>query len=126
MKTSKIICLILLITMISVAYVWQQTEIVKLAYNKDKRAKFHRELSDKNMALSYNVLMRESSVSLNKSLDIFDKDYEMPHFSQIVDLRNSKSQNGLGLFSKETPQLNKSNFFLSLFSLKSQAEAQTK
>ena len=70
-----------------------------------------------------------SSGNLTKQLKSFDASYEIPHFSQIVDLRGANARRKLELTSlsrQEQVQEERENIFLSLFSPKSQAEAQTK
>lgn len=130
-RTSKIIALIFLITALSIGYVWQQARIVVLAYEKQKKAKLCRQLLDRNVFLRYNLVSLESSGSLSRNLKTFEADYEMPAFSQIVDLRSNTQKNselargGQQEFHlvKEKPR---ENLFLSLFSVRSQAEAQIK
>lgn len=133
MKTSKIIALIFLITTLSLIYVYQQIHIVELSYEKQKKLKLCRQLLDHNTFLRYNLISLESSVNLTKNLKVFELNYEMPAFTQIVDLRSSADRNKLELVlarQQKTPLNNKEkkkeNILLSLFSLKSQAEAQTK
>jgi hypothetical protein len=132
MKISRIVNIILLITCCSVFYVWQQTQIVKLSYKKQEKLKLCHQLLDRNMLLRYNLLSLASSENLTKNLQSFDDSYEIPHFSQVVDLRDRDARSKLELTSlsrgqaQEYEKKNRQNIFLSLFSPKSQAEAQTK
>lgn len=134
MKTSRIIFVTLFITALSLVYVWQQTKIIEFAYEKQKKIKLCRQLLDRNMFLRYNLITLESSGNLSKNLKAFEADYEMPAFTQIVDLRTSQEKGNLELASgrRQDSRINlnkekiKENILLSLFSPKSQAEAQTK
>lgn len=132
MKTSKITCLILLITGICLLYVWQQNQIVELAYERQKRLRVLTQDLDQNMILRYNLMTLASAGNLTKSLKIFDTDYEIIHFSQIVDLRSTEGKNNLESTSinrqktRSSKDEGRQNIFLSLFSPKSQAQAQTR
>jgi len=129
MIIAKTIRLILISTAICVFCVWQQTQIVKLSYNKQDKISLCSQLLDRNTFLRYNLMMLESSGNLSKSLVTFDDSYEMPHFSQIVDLRSRQEKDRLALnaskkYSQVQQNKEKPNLFLSLFSPRSQAEAQ--
>lgn len=132
MKISRIINVILLVTCCSLFYVWQQTQIVKLSYNRQAKLKLSRQLLDRNMFLGYNLMSLASSANLTKHLSAFEASYEIPRFSQIVDLRSANAKRKLELTSLSRQQAqeysarNRQNIFLSLFSPKTQAEAQTK
>lgn len=133
MKTSKIISLIIFVTALSLVYVWQQAKVIELAYEKQKKIKLCRALLDRNTFLRYNLNTLKSSGNLTKNLREFDVDYEMPSFTQIVDLRSTNEKNKLKLASASRQEIKlnsqektKENIILSLFSPRSQAEAQTK
>lgn len=124
MKTSKIICLILVITTIAIFHVWQQTQIVKLSYQRQNKLGLCRERIDQNMFLRYNLMKLVSSYNLTKSLGTFDTSYEIPHFSQIVDLRGAALSSSSNLEMSRAK--GKENIFLSLFGPRLEAEAQTR
>jgi hypothetical protein len=131
MKVSKIISLILLITLICLFYVWQKTEIVKLAYQKQKKLALYAELLDQNMILRYNLNTLVSFNNLERTLKLFDTDYEIPHLSHIIDLRDKHIGRVVEIASsgEKYPSSKRrkiSNIFLNLFIPRSQAEAQDK
>ena len=132
MKISRSISVILLVTCCSLFYVCQQTQIVKLSYKKQEKLRLSRQLLDQNMFLRYNLMSLASSGNLTKHLSTFEANYEIPHFSQIIDLRDGNAKRKLELTSLSRQQAqelsvkNRQSIFLSLFSPKSQAQAQTK
>lgn len=119
MKLSKFLSVVGLITAISLLYVYQQTEIFRLAYLAQKQQALFQELLDKNCILRYNMEKGASLINLS-SVSGGDSDFEMPDSYRLVRLRNSYQG------SKVKIQSSSSQTLLSrLFGIKAQAEAKT-
>jgi hypothetical protein len=118
MKLSKFFTLIISITCISLLYVYQQSEIFRLAYVGQKQQAFLEELLAKNSILHYNIERRASLVHLAKSFSA-GTDYEMPESYRLVKMPLSKE--GLALAGRGK----KETLLSRIFSIKRQAEART-
>ena len=64
MKLSKFFSAVVFITSFSVLYVYQQSEIFRLAYLGQKKQSVFTELLDKNTALKYNINKSSSLVKV--------------------------------------------------------------
>ena len=119
MKLSKFLMSISSITLISLLYVHQQTEIMRLAYIGEKKTMVFQELLDKNSILRYNMGRSVSLVQLGSRIS-GSANYEMPSTYRLVKLAPSRSVSraGAGAASKES-------LFSRFFSVKTQAEAKT-
>jgi len=119
MRLSKFLMTISSITLISLLYVHQQTEIVRLAYVGEKKTVAFQELLDKNSILRYNMGRSVSLVQLGSRIS-GSANYEMPSTYRLVKLAPSRgiSRAGAGTASKES-------LFSRFFSVKNQAEAKT-
>jgi len=119
MKLSKFILVILMATFISVLYVYQQTEIFRLAYSGQKKINRLDELLDMNSVIRYNI---DRSASLTRiGNKIFQgTDFQMPDNYQFVKIGVplEKAKTYAGVAKRE-------NLFSRVFSIKRQAEAQT-
>ena len=119
MRLSKFLSIITFITCLSLVYVYQQTEILRLAYLGQKKLTLYQDLLDKNSFLRYNVKRLGSLAYIgNKISDSVD--YEMPDTYRFVRLRSS----GEGLRSTQIP-VPKQTLLSRLFGIKRQAEAKT-
>jgi hypothetical protein len=115
MKLSKFLSVALFMTIFCVLYVWQQTEIVRLAYAGQKKQVEFQELLDNNSQLRYNIEKSSSLVELGPSLS-GRSDFSMPERYQIVRLAPKPANPASG--ARET-------IFARIFSVKRQAEAKT-
>ena len=119
MKLSKFLSVVGLITAISLLYVYQQTEIFRLAYSAQKQQALFEELLDKNCILRYNMEKSASLINLS-SVSAGDSDFEMPDSYRLVRLRNSYQGSKVRIQSN-----NKQTLLSRIFGIKAQAEAKT-
>ena len=84
------------VTVLSLFYVGQQTEVIKLAYQANKINKLHKELLDRNHYLRYNLISLKSSYHLGGTLLSENTNFEMPKQSQMVSLALPKKEQLLG------------------------------
>ncbi len=72
-----------MLTSFALLYVWQQTEIFRLAYVGQKNAAFADELIDSNAQLRYNIDRNTSLVSIGSKLP-GEKTFQMPDTYRLV------------------------------------------
>ncbi len=119
MRTSKFLSIIASVTFLSLLYVYQQTEIFRLAYMGQKNMTVFQDLLDKNSILRYNIEQKASLVDIvNKVSDSVD--FQMPDTYRLVRLTSPRE--GLRLAGH---RIKKENILSRLFSIKRQAEAKT-
>lgn len=119
MKLSKILSLVIFITCFSLLYVYQQTEIFRLAYLGQKKQAYFNDLLDKNSILRYNI-ERNASLACIGSRISKTTDFKMPDTYRLM--RLVPLQERLG--QKEESH-NKETIFSRLFGVRAQAEAKT-
>ena len=119
MKLPKFLSIVTFITSFSLLYVYQQTEIFRLAYVGQRKNALYQDLLDKNNILRYNIKCKASLVQIGNTISR-DTDYEMPNTYALVRLSPSRE----GLNGKEQP-LNRETIISRLFGIKRQAEAKT-
>ena len=119
MRLSRFLSLTLLITLLCLLYVYQQSEIFRFAYVGQKKQVALNELLDKNSFLRYNIARNASLVEIGSKIS-GRKDYEMPDTYRLVRVVAS----GGGLRLKEAAA-KKESLFSRLFGVKRQAEAKT-
>ncbi|TRZ96399.1 hypothetical protein D4R78_00185 [bacterium] len=119
MKLNKFLSTVILITLFSVLYVYQQTEVFRLAYVGQKKQAVFQDSLDKNSILRYNINRNASLVNIcNKVLDYAD--FHMPESYRLVKLTP------LGESSVQANQTtNRENIFSRFFGITRQAEAKT-
>ncbi len=119
MRLSKFLATVSLVTFISCLYVYQQTEILRLAYLGQKEKTTFEDLLDKNSFLRYNL---EKGISLVRIGDRVSKvaDFQMPDTYRLV--RLAPTQENLKLKAQGP---NRQNIVARLFGIKRQAEAKT-
>ena len=119
MRLNKFLSLIIFVTFFSVFYVYQQSEIVRLAYAEQKQHAAFQELLDKNSILRYNIEKNCSLVNIGSIL-LSLSDFQMPDKYQLVRLvpTNAGVVFTEGSVSKET-------LLSRIFGLNRQAEAKT-
>ncbi len=120
MRLSKFLATVSLVTFISCLYVYQQTEILRLAYLGQKEKTTFEDLLDKNSFLRYNL---EKGISLVRIGDRVSQaaDFQMPDIYRLV--RLAPAQENLKLKAQQGP--NRKNIVARLFGVKRQAEAKT-
>lgn len=89
MRLYRFLILACVLTSIAVAYVWQQSEVVRLAYvGQTKSAKFQ-DLLDKNSQLRY--FLKQNTSLINLASRVTDKsDFQMPRNYCLVKLTPPK------------------------------------
>ena len=119
MRLNKFLSLISFITLFSVLYVYQQSEIIRLAYAEQKQQVLFQDLLDKNSILRYNIEKNCSLVSIGSSVSN-QTDFQMPDKYQLVRLVPTKSGVTLveGALGRET-------LLSRIFGVNRQAEAKT-
>ena len=119
MKLSKFLSLIIFITFISCLYVYQQTEILRLAYIGQKKMSVFEDLLDKNSFLRYNL---GRSVSLVRIGDRVSKvaDFQMPDTYRLIRLASSEK-----ILKSKAQRPKRESVASRLFGIKRQAEAKT-
>lgn len=117
MKISKFLSVLAFITCLSLLYVYQETEILRLAYAGQKKLVLYQDLLDKNSFLRYNVKRYASLVEIGSKI-AKGSDFQMPDTYRFV--RLSASGENVRLTQKSLP---KETLLSRLFSIKRQAEA---
>ncbi|HOU36801.1 MAG TPA: hypothetical protein PK562_05980 [Candidatus Omnitrophota bacterium] len=77
MKVSKFLAVLISVTVLSLVYVWQQNEILRLAYERQKNYAFFQDLLDANSSLRYN-LTHNTSVTKIAGRISQESDFTMP------------------------------------------------
>jgi hypothetical protein len=120
MKLSKFILFLTIITAVSLLYVWQQTEVVCLAYEGQKQAVHFQELLDVNSTLRYNLTKNTSLVNIGNSFTS-GRDFKMPKKFCLVKV-SSPSRNSKYAKAKRPKDM---NILSQVFGIRRQAEAKT-
>lgn len=121
MKLSRFLSIAASVTFLSLLYVYQQTEIFRLAYTAQKKSTVFQDSLDRNTVLRYNINARTSLVRLDSEISGYGN-FQMPESYRLV--RLTRPQKALRLTSKEHT-LNPKNIVSVLFGVKRQAEART-
>lgn len=116
MKFGRFILTALSVTVISLFYVYQQTNIYSLAYTQNKKSQAYQDLLDKNNLLRYNLNVL-TSLSFMDNKVLAASDFEMPSEGCVVKMGFPKE--------KVVIAKNKLAEVLSIFGFKSQAEAKS-
>ncbi len=119
MKLTKFLSTVVFITSFSVLYVYQQSEIFRLAYLGQKKQVVFTELLDKNTALRYNINKSSSLVNIGNRINQ-SQDFQMPDNYRFVKFISSKQ--GLALADQNQ---NREGLLARIFSLKREAQAKT-
>ncbi|MCX5713744.1 MAG: hypothetical protein NT033_02840 [Candidatus Omnitrophica bacterium] len=119
MRLSKFLILVFFFTLVSLLYVFQQTEIIRLAYLEQKRQTVFQVLLDKNTVLQYNIKKSASLIRIGSRISR-DGDFQMPNSYQFVRLKRSEQQPRI-----ITRLFNRPNVFSRIFAVKREAEAYT-
>lgn len=119
MKLSQFLCIVACITILSLLYVYQQTEILRLAYIGQKKSSLLEDLVDKNSLSRYNI---EKSASLVQIADAIHRpcDFQIPDTYKLVRLTTSQGKPE----TSESP-LYRESVLSRLFGVKREAQAKT-
>jgi len=115
MKILRFFIFMVIITSLSLVYVFQQTEIIKLAYQTDRKSSLYQELSNENIILKYDLDTLNSLSHLGKTLVAKEAKFELPNGSQLATLELPYGLSGL----RPLRQTKRKALTLSLFNLKS-------
>lgn len=119
MKLTKFFSAVVFVTSFSVLYVYQQSEIFRLAYLGQKKQAIFTQLQDKNTALRYNINKGSSLVNIGARISETD-DFQMPDNYRFVKFVSSPA--GLKLADQSQAQ---EGLLARIFSLKREAQAKT-
>ena len=115
MKMTKFFSVTVFITSFCVLYVYQQSEIFRLAYVGSKKQHTYNELFDKNTALSYNIKKSSSLINIGSRIS-GTNDFQMPDKYRYVKVVTSRD--GIKPAKQE-------GLLAAIFSLKREAQAKT-
>jgi hypothetical protein len=118
-KLSKFLALVFFFTLVSLLYVFQQTEIIRLAYLEQKQQAVFQGLLDRNTALQYSIKKSASLVRIGNKISQ-DRNFEMPNSYQFISLKRPTQppRTIAHLFTR-------TNVFSRIFAVKREAEAYT-
>lgn len=119
MKFSNFLLVLVFVTLFSLLYVYQQTEIFRLAYDGQNKLSKVEDLLDKNTILRYNIARNASLIRIGNKLSN-GSDFQMPDGYRLVKL--SQPLEGLEV-SQYVPK--KETMVARIFGIKRQAEART-
>jgi len=83
MKMTKFLSVVVFVTSCCVLYVYQQSEIFRLAYLGSRRQVTYNELSDKNTALNYSIKKNSSLVKIGSRISDTGE-FQMPDKYRFV------------------------------------------
>jgi hypothetical protein len=119
MRLTKFFSAVVFVTSFSVLYVYQQSEIFRLAYLGQKKQIIFTELLDKNTALRYNINKNSSLVNIGARIN-GTKDFGMPDNYRFVKFISTPA----GLRFADSSQA-REGWLARIFSLKHEAQAKT-
>jgi len=119
MKITKFLSVTVFITSCCVLYVYQQSEIFRLAYLGSKRQIVYNELFDKNTALNYNIKKGSSLVKIGSRLGS-SNEFQMPDNYRFVKV--VAYSDGLKPVSQNQARV---GLLAGIFGLKREAQAKT-
>ncbi|MDP3732616.1 MAG: hypothetical protein Q8R31_06340 [Candidatus Omnitrophota bacterium] len=122
MRLSKFLLLVTFITFFCLLYVYQQTEILRLAYIGQKKSAVFHDFLDKNTMLRYNINKNTSLVLIDNRVSGYAK-FEMPDSYRVVKL--AYHQEGGVRIANRTRSSRLQNIATAIFGIKRQAEART-
>jgi hypothetical protein len=120
MKVSRFLAFLMSVTLFSLMYVWQQTEVIRLAYEGQKNYSCFQDLLDANSSLRYN-LTKNTSVTKMAGRISKDNDFRMPDNYCLVKVPAPKVQTQYA----QRPSRRKETLMSQVFGIKRQAEAKT-
>jgi hypothetical protein len=120
MRLSRFLGVLLAVTLLSLLYVWQQAEILRLAYEGQKHYVSFQDLLDANSSLRYN-LTKNTSVTKMAGKITKTGDFRMPNNYCLVKVSAPKSQTQY----VQRYYHRKETLVSRVFGIKRQAEART-
>ena len=119
MRLSKFFSTIVFVTSFCVLYVYQQSEIFRLAYLGQKKQAIFTELLDKNTALRYNINKSSSLVNIGARIN-GTNDFQMPDNYRFVKFVASS-----GSLKLADQNQGRESLLAKIFGLKREAQAKT-
>jgi len=120
MKLSRFLGIVMSVTLFSLLYVWQQAEVLRLAYEGQRHYVSFQDLLDANSSLRYN-LTKNTSVTKMAGKISKTSDFRMPNNYCLVKVSAPKSQ---AQYVKRYSH-QKETLVSRVFGIKRQAEART-
>jgi hypothetical protein len=120
MKLSTFLLRAAVITSFSLLYVWQQTEIVRLAYACQKNLTVFQDSLDKNSVLRYNLKRNTSLTRIGNRL-MESNEFHLPESYCLLKLASSRE----GEASRHPSAIKKESFVSRFLGVKTEAEAKT-
>ncbi len=117
MRMKNLLSIIVFITLFSLLYVYQQTEIFHLAYDVQKKQSLVDDLLDKNTVLRYNIDRKSSLVQIGDRVSA-NKDFQMPDAYRLVRVTAPGRRSGV-----QVPAV-RETLAARIFGVKRQAQAQ--
>ena len=84
MKTTRCLCVMGLVTVFSLLYVFQQTEVVKLGYRITAEEKRLEAAQDRRTSLEFTLSTLQSPVSIEENFMVPSGSFEMPRAFRLV------------------------------------------
>lgn len=119
MRLTKFLSLTVFITSFSLLYVYQQSEIFRLAYLGQKKQACFNEILDKNTALKYNIKKDSSLVRIGNKIS-GSSDFQMPDSYRFVKFISSPGGYKLAKIERARPTL-----LSRIFGINREAQAKT-
>ncbi|MCK9571707.1 MAG: hypothetical protein M0Q96_00275 [Candidatus Omnitrophica bacterium] len=119
MRLTKFLSLTLFITSFSLLYVYQQSEIFRLAYLGQKKQVYFNEIMDKNTVLKYNIKKDSSLVRIGNKIS-GSSDFQMPDSYRFVKFISSRGGLKVAKISRSRPTL-----LSRIFGINREAQAKT-
>jgi len=125
MKLKKFFAVMSLGTILALAYIQLQVQIFDLAYQGKFKEKLITKLMDDNGDVQSNICLLQSSNHLGLRLLVENSPMQFLSQDRVVKLTTTQSFDNFHPVSTRTVQVaeKKTNFLVSIFSVKSQAEA---
>ena len=120
MRLSRFLTLTFLVTSFSLLYVWQQTEIFRLAYIGQSNFSAFQELLDKNTVLRYNIGRNASLVRIASKVEQ-GLAFQMPQGYHLVKLTGSRKD----MLRLVKQPAKRESLASRIFGIKREAEAKT-
>lgn len=118
MRVPKFLSIVFCVTCLCLFYVYQQTEIFRMAYLGQKRQSAFDDLLDKNTLLRYNIKKNGSLVYIGSKI-AENSDFQMPDDYRLV--RLSPRKTGAATEGSAARQ----SLVARIFSVRAQAQAKT-
>ncbi len=119
MKFTRFFLLVTVITLAAIVYVYQQTEIIRLAYVGQKKKAMYDELHDKNNLLKFTIERNASLIRLGTKVSACP-DFQMPDSYRLLHMNLQEPRLRTRLQKNSVL-----SFLARFFSVKRQAEAKT-